>query len=88
MEISSVRTISVFKERKWELLVRVKIEGVAGAWKDLTENVNKLATNLTTQVRKIANVTTAVETLKFRGALHRKGEQCPYLTMRPFFKET
>jgi HAMP domain-containing protein len=145
LEISSVRTISVLKERKWELLVRAKIEGVAGTWKDLSENVNKLAANLTTQVRNIADVTTAVargdlsqkitveaqgrdtaqrieeyvpvarfgveevvsdnvmiirnileeekrrrtiEILKFRGALHQKGEQCPYLTMRPFFKET
>ena len=29
-----------------------------------------------------------IEILKFRGALYQKGEQCPYLTMRPFFKET
>ena len=29
-----------------------------------------------------------IEILKFRGALHQKGEQCPYLPMRPFFKET
>src|SRR6185369_3070791 len=33
---------------------------VAGTWKDLTDNVNMLATNLTTQVRAIADVTTAV----------------------------
>src|SRR5207248_2063769 len=42
--------------------------GVAGTWKDLTDNVNPLATNLTTQVRNIADVTTAVA----RGDLSRK----------------
>ena len=36
------------------------VPGVAGTWKDLTENVNQLASNLTTQVRNIAQVTTAV----------------------------
>ena len=34
--------------------------GVAGTWKDLTDNVNSMATNLTGQVRNIAEVTTAV----------------------------
>jgi len=34
--------------------------GVAGTWKDLTENVNFMADNLTSQVRNIAQVTTAV----------------------------
>ena len=34
--------------------------GVAGTWKDLTDNVNLLANNLTAQVRNIAEVTTAV----------------------------
>ena len=42
--------------------------GVAGTWKDLTDNVNLLAANLTTQVRNIAEVTTAVA----RGDLSRK----------------
>ena len=36
------------------------VKGVSGTWKDLTENVNGLASNLTNQVRNIANVTTAV----------------------------
>src|SRR6201746_983087 len=36
------------------------VPGVAGTWKDLTDNVNLLAGNLTTQVRNIAQVTTAV----------------------------
>src|SRR5437870_1520572 len=36
------------------------VKGVSGTWKDLTDNVNGLAANLTTQVRNIAKVTTAV----------------------------
>jgi HAMP domain-containing protein/signal transduction histidine kinase/DNA-binding response OmpR family regulator len=44
------------------------VEGVAGTWKDLTENVNHLAGNLTSQVRNIAQVTTAVA----RGDLSQK----------------
>ena len=36
------------------------VPGVAGTWKDLTDNVNFMASNLTTQVRNIADVTTAV----------------------------
>ena len=36
------------------------VEGVSGTWRDLTENVNQLAGNLTTQVRAIAEVSTAV----------------------------
>jgi CheY-like chemotaxis protein/signal transduction histidine kinase/HAMP domain-containing protein len=39
---------------------QARVEGVAGVWKDLTENVNQLAGNLTTQVRAIKDVTTAV----------------------------
>ncbi len=39
---------------------QAKVPGVAGTWKDLTDNVNLLASNLTNQVRNIAQVTTAV----------------------------
>ncbi|MFO0676322.1 MAG: HAMP domain-containing protein [Polyangiaceae bacterium] len=39
---------------------QAEVKGVSGTWKDLTDNVNVLAANLTTQVRNIANVTTAV----------------------------
>ncbi len=39
---------------------QAKVQGVAGTWKDLTDNVNAMATNLTGQVRNIAEVTTAV----------------------------
>jgi HAMP domain-containing protein len=44
------------------------VKGVSGTWKDLTDNVNSMATNLTDQVRNIAEVTTAVA----RGDLTRK----------------
>jgi signal transduction histidine kinase/HAMP domain-containing protein/ActR/RegA family two-component response regulator len=39
---------------------RAKVGGVSGVWKDLTDNVNSMADNLTSQVRNIAQVTTAV----------------------------
>jgi signal transduction histidine kinase/HAMP domain-containing protein len=39
---------------------QAKVRGVAGTWKDLTDNVNLMASNLTSQVRNIAAVTTAV----------------------------
>src|SRR6516225_5862234 len=44
------------------------VPGVAGTWKDLTDSVNAMASNLTAQVRNIAGVTTAVA----RGDLSRK----------------
>ena len=47
---------------------QANVPGVAGTWKDLTDNVNLLAANLTTQVRNIAEVTTAVA----QGDLSRK----------------
>jgi HAMP domain-containing protein/CheY-like chemotaxis protein/signal transduction histidine kinase len=43
-----------------KLGVQAEVRGVAGTWKDLTENVNSMAANLTGQVRNIAQVTTAV----------------------------
>ena len=47
---------------------QAEVPGVAGTWKDLTDNVNSMANNLTSQVRNIADVTTAVA----RGDLSRK----------------
>ncbi len=44
------------------------VQGVAGTWKDLTDSVNSMASNLTAQVRNIAEVTTAVA----RGDLSKK----------------
>ena len=43
-----------------KLGVQAQVQGVAGTWKDLTDNVNSMAGNLTSQVRSIAEVTTAV----------------------------
>src|ERR1700753_286689 len=39
---------------------QAEVKGVGGTWKDLTDNVNSMARNLTSQVRNIAQVTTAV----------------------------
>ena len=52
------------------------VRGVAGIWKDLTDNVNFMASNLTTQVRGIAKVVTAVANgdLKRKLVLETKGE--------------
>ena len=47
---------------------QANVPGVAGTWKDLTDNVNAMASNLTGQIRNIANVTTAVA----KGDLSRK----------------
>jgi HAMP domain-containing protein/signal transduction histidine kinase/CheY-like chemotaxis protein len=41
---------------------QAEVKGVAGTWKDLTDSVNSMAANLTSQVRNIAAVTTAVAT--------------------------
>jgi len=55
---------------------QAKVKGVAGTWKDLTENVNLMAGNLTAQVRNIATVTTAVANgdLKKKITVDVKGE--------------
>src|SRR5260370_14036469 len=39
---------------------QARVRGVSGTWKDLTDNVNVMANNLTSQVRSIATVATAV----------------------------
>src|SRR2546423_168493 len=41
---------------------QARVRGASGVWKDLTDNVNLMASNLTAQVRDIAQVTTAVAT--------------------------
>ena len=41
---------------------QAKVKGVGGVWKDLTDSVNQMGSNLTAQVRNIAEVTTAVAT--------------------------
>jgi HAMP domain-containing protein/signal transduction histidine kinase/CheY-like chemotaxis protein len=47
---------------------QAEVKGLGGAWRDLTDNVNSMANNLTNQVRNIADVTTAVA----KGDLSRK----------------
>jgi HAMP domain-containing protein/signal transduction histidine kinase/DNA-binding response OmpR family regulator len=55
---------------------QAQVPGVAGTWKDLTDNVNSMASNLTTQVRGIAKVVTAVATgdLQKKLTVEAKGE--------------
>src|SRR5256884_1233638 len=55
---------------------QAEVKGVAGTWKDLTDNVNSMAANLTTQVRGIAKVVTGVANgdLKRNLVLETKGE--------------
>ena len=55
---------------------QAQVQGVGGVWKDLTDNVNFMAANLTGQVRAIAEVTTAVATgdLSKKIAIDVKGE--------------
>jgi HAMP domain-containing protein/signal transduction histidine kinase/CheY-like chemotaxis protein len=55
---------------------QAEVKGVGGTWKDLTDNVNSMAANLTTQVRGIAKVVTAVANgdLKRKLVLETKGE--------------
>src|SRR5205809_3143254 len=75
---SMTKTLGIFAEQVTSVARTVGVEGklgaqadvpgVAGTWKDLTDNVNLLAANLTSQVRNIALVTTAVA----RGDLSRK----------------
>ncbi len=59
-----------------KLGAQADIKGVAGTWKDLTDNVNLLAANLTSQVRNIAAVTTAVANgdLSTKITVEAKGE--------------
>src|SRR5207247_2511376 len=66
---------------KGELGGQAQVSGVAGTWKDLTDNVNSMASNLTAQVRNIAEVATAIA----RGDLSRKipaGRTCEILELK------
>jgi HAMP domain-containing protein/signal transduction histidine kinase/CheY-like chemotaxis protein len=55
---------------------QAEVRGVGGTWKDLTDNVNMMASNLTNQVRGIAKVVTAVATgnLKLKLSIVSRGE--------------
>ncbi len=59
-----------------KLGAQARVPGVAGTWKDLTDNVNFMASNLTTQVRGIIKVVTAVANgdLNQKFVLEAKGE--------------
>ncbi len=83
---SMIDTLSIFAEQVTTVAREVGTEGilggqakvpnVAGTWKDLTDNVNFMASNLTTQVRGIAKVVTAVANgdLKRKLLVEAKGE--------------
>src|SRR5690349_4847938 len=55
---------------------QAQVRGVAGTWKDLTDNVNMMASNLTNQVRGIAKVVTAIArgNMKQKLAVEARGE--------------
>ena len=53
---------------------QAQVSGVGGTWKDLTDNVNFMASNLTDQVRGIVKVVTAVANGNLHSAAHRAGE--------------
>src|SRR5262245_65792051 len=53
---------------------QARVKGVAGTWKDLTDNVNWMAANLTAQVRNIADVTTAVAKGDRKSKVNGKGK--------------
>ena len=57
---AEVRRVSLEVGVEGKLGGQAVVKDVGGAWKDLTDNVNTMAANLTTQVRSIAEVTTAV----------------------------
>src|SRR5512132_3715905 len=57
---SEVTRVAVEVGTEGKLGGQAKVEGVSGTWKDLTDSVNSMASNLTSQVRNIAAVTTAV----------------------------
>jgi HAMP domain-containing protein/signal transduction histidine kinase/DNA-binding response OmpR family regulator len=57
---SEVTKVAVEVGSEGKLGGQAKVKGVGGVWKDLTDSVNKMGSNLTAQVRNIAEVTTAV----------------------------
>ena len=59
-----------------------QVPGVAGTWKDLTDNVNSMAANLTAQVRNIAEVTTAVAKRRPLAQDHRRRARAKFWSSR------
>src|SRR5438045_3777005 len=73
---SEVRSVASEVGTEGKLGGQAEVKGVAGTWKDLTDNVNFMAGNLTSQVRGIAKVVTAVANgdLKRKLTVEAKGE--------------
>ena len=65
---SEVTRVALVVGTEGKLGGQAKVQGVGGTWKDLTDSVNQMGSNLTAQVRNIAEVTTAVA----KGDLSRK----------------
>ncbi|HEY6036928.1 MAG TPA: HAMP domain-containing protein, partial [Kofleriaceae bacterium] len=57
---SEVTRVALEVGAEGKLGAQARVQGVSGVWKDLTDSVNLMASNLTSQVREIARVTTAV----------------------------
>ncbi|HEY3806295.1 MAG TPA: HAMP domain-containing protein [Kofleriaceae bacterium] len=57
---SEVTRVALEVGGEGKLGAQARVQGVSGVWKDLTDSVNLMASNLTSQVREIARVTTAV----------------------------
>src|SRR5947207_504644 len=73
---NEVTSIAREAGREGKLGGQAEVKGVGGTWKDLTDNVNSMAANLTSQVRGIAKVVTAVANgdLKQKLVFEAKGE--------------
>ena len=77
-------SLNIFAEQVTQVAREVGVEGklggqasvpnVSGTWKDLTDNVNQMASNLTDQVREIARVTTAVADGDLSGKITEEGK--------------
>src|SRR5205823_2772938 len=76
LPISEVTRVAREVGTEGKLGGQAQVKGVAGTWKDLTDNVNSMASNLTSQVRGIASVVTAVANgdLKRKLMVEAKGE--------------
>ncbi len=57
---SEVTRVALEVGGEGKLGAQARVQGVSGVWKDLTDSVNLMASNLTSQVREIARVTTAI----------------------------
>jgi len=74
--VSEVNRVAIEVGTEGKLGVQVQVKGVSGTWKDLIDNVNTMAANITGQVRAIAEVTAAVAfgDLSKKLTIYTKGE--------------